>query len=63
MEMWFDHTGVDERGIQRKRVENPKAKINIQAHNASTIAAVTAVADGWPEAGIYAVALSTGGTS
>lgn len=25
MEMWYDHTGVDERGIHRKRVRPPKA--------------------------------------
>lgn len=25
MEMWFDHTGVDERGIHRKRARPPKA--------------------------------------
>lgn len=25
MEMWFDHTGVDERGIHRKRARAPKA--------------------------------------
>jgi biopolymer transport protein ExbD len=25
MEMWFDHTGVDERGIHRKRDRPPKA--------------------------------------
>ncbi len=25
MEMWYDHTGVDERGIHRKRARPPKA--------------------------------------
>jgi biopolymer transport protein ExbD len=25
MEMWFDHTGVDERGIHRKRARPPKS--------------------------------------
>ena len=25
MEMWFDHTGVDERGIHRKRARAPKS--------------------------------------
>ena len=25
MEMWFDHTGVDERGVHRKRARPPKA--------------------------------------
>ena len=26
MEMWFDHTGVDERGVHRKRARAPKAE-------------------------------------
>ena len=26
MEMWYDHTGVDERGVHRKRARPPKAE-------------------------------------
>lgn len=26
MEMWYDHTGSDERGIHRKRVRPPKGE-------------------------------------
>ena len=63
-EIWIKGRRIDGRSIRanisRLRAENPKAKVILQAHNASTVEVVTKVIDASREAGIYNVSLATG---
>jgi biopolymer transport protein ExbD len=65
-EIWLGGRRIDSSAVRanisRMRAENPKASVNIQAHNASTFDAVASVVNASREAGVYTVALSTGET-